>query len=84
MPECPNCGSQISYLINQQKVREEYEIYEFDGEYRLIDRETIPADGSTYHCPECGIELFNSEDNAINFLRGIPQTSGQRPEAGKG
>lgn len=75
MPDCPKCGASIDHLVYWAYELRRAKFYvrttgkvEYDNqESRDVDEETID-----YDCPKCEATLFNSEDEAVNFLHPTP------------
>jgi hypothetical protein len=70
MPRCPECGEEITYLIN---VCEEIveSIFELDslGEADYDHVDSWLGEMNEYRCPICYEVLFNSEEEAVEFLK---------------
>jgi hypothetical protein len=68
MPKCPKCGKIINYLIN---VVSGWKNYIFDG--KNYEEDKFESDGvlNIWVCPECEEELFDSEEEAIEFLKEV-------------
>lgn len=74
MPKCPNCGKEIEYLQNVFNCyhRVDCTLNHIDHliQYHPETEKSWGADDSSWNCPECDAELFYSEENAENFLKG--------------
>lgn len=77
---CPECGEKIDYLDNICPVYQSYVFtiekdgethYNYDdGKDQAYEPKTWDGDGEiSWGCPECGQELFYSEDAATEFLQ---------------
>ena len=72
MPRCPECGKEISYLVNYvSNITEKFTFTVSDRgepEYEYVDTYSFGSE-SVYVCPVCDEELFANEEEAIKFLR---------------
>lgn len=67
--ECPSCHDKIDYLINKQDAIVDYEFHS-DGTYSK-EPEVEDGAGMDYNwwvCPDCGEQIANNEDDALEFL----------------
>jgi predicted RNA-binding Zn-ribbon protein involved in translation (DUF1610 family) len=73
MPKCPKCGKEIDFLKNYQNYATiEYNLsLDSRGEpqYEYVDT-LLFADDNVFACPECGEDLFSTEEDALAFLKG--------------
>jgi len=77
MAKCPECGEEISELIN---VCSAWKLYRYtpDGNYEHID--DVAGDTSEYECPECNEVLFYSEEEAKEFLSKTSETEAENSQ----
>lgn len=72
MPKCPECGKEIDELVNFDRGSMEYRCY-YDTHWMNMEYDSsgfISDEGEqSYECPECGAELFTTEDEAIEFFK---------------
>jgi len=72
MPVCPKCGKKIDFLINYvRNITEEFRTTlnnRGEPEYEYVDTFLSGSD-SVYACPECDEDLFDSEEEAVEFLK---------------
>jgi len=74
MPGCPKCGDPI-YSLKQ--IAPEMVTYRFDVKNGIVDykedveagRDPVDGDNGVFQCPDCGANLFESEIDAIHFLK---------------
>ncbi len=74
-PRCPQCGVELDHLdyFAYAPVKSQLSIDEKgnpDWEAMEILDATCWPGSIEYQCPECGIELFRSDDSAIKYLKG--------------
>jgi predicted RNA-binding Zn-ribbon protein involved in translation (DUF1610 family) len=83
MPRCPECGEEISYLFNvcEEVCRYVFELDD-DGCPRYEHDDAWEGDWSVYECPNCGAELFHSEEEAEAFLKQKPAKQTTLPVEG--
>ncbi len=72
MPDCPNCGKEIGYLIYSAN---EIIVAKFTKGGKYIDEThaDVGVESIEYNCPECSEPLFRIELDAKNFLAGKQQ-----------
>jgi len=71
MPKCPLCGKEINFLINVCTEIHEYKAsLGEEGTIEYIDLDVYPISHSEdgFFCPECRAKLFDSEEEATEFL----------------
>ena len=71
--KCYKCGEEIDFLTEYSKGWIRYDIFiGNDGQEDYEARDPIHDDMPVveYDCPECGVSLFNNNEDAIAFLRG--------------
>ena len=69
--KCPNCGKEITDLINWSSADQKFLFWiGKDGyaDYDYVD--TVAGDDNEFECPECSAVLFTSEASAEAFLKG--------------
>ncbi len=70
MPKCPACGEEISNLTHGE-VGARLSLFMLEGDGRVSEEEKAYISWrEEFHCPECGIVLFNAREDAIRFLNG--------------
>ncbi len=70
MPCCPECGAEIDHISLAENIRMYWNLLP-NGEWDQIDdSNTYPADDpdSSYECPECCAHLFDTQEEALDFL----------------
>lgn len=71
MVKCPKCKAEIDWFKAYSE-----RVYSFDiddkgnGAYELRDDINVCT---SFECPECDEELFKSEGEATNFLKGVKE-----------
>lgn len=64
---CKNCGKHVSVLHNKQEVIVRY-CMDDNGSYEEFSDE-VPTGFNVWVCPECEVELFDNEADALEFLK---------------
>lgn len=71
MIKCPNCGANLIYKIEAQRVRCPFCSSEFDPKEAQIKinqvSEQIGYEGKEYSCSDCGARILTFDDTAITF-----------------
>jgi len=73
MPTCPNCKKDISHVLRCEMANVVSAMYLDEvGEARLKEQSFEP-EAVEFLCPECNQKLFDTSEDAENFLKGLPQ-----------
>jgi len=64
MPKCPKCSEEISWLAVAETKKVTGSFYS----KKDCDIESTEVIEETWSCPECGEQLFNTEEEADKFL----------------
>lgn len=64
MPKCPKCGKEVGFLTAIE-TKNTTSTYYGGHDYDVTDTEII---GEAWMCPECNEQLFDSEEQAKEFL----------------
>jgi len=70
MTRCSECGEDIDSLDYVEDAKEYGVLRICDGEAEWESQDTEYTGTTWYLCPECGKELFDSDAEAIEFLKG--------------
>ena len=72
MRKCPKCGKEISQVLRCEMANVVSVMYlDEAGEVRLKEQSFEP-EAVEFLCPDCNEKLFDSSEDAENFLRGLP------------
>jgi predicted RNA-binding Zn-ribbon protein involved in translation (DUF1610 family) len=72
MPKCPNCEKEITQVLRCEIANVVSVMYLNEvGEVRLKEQSFEP-EAVEFLCPECNENLFDSSEDAENFLKGLP------------
>lgn len=70
MPKCPHCEKNITFLYNKQSGIVQWKFYK-NGTYSKRIVEMFPDDDiNIWVCPECTRIIAETEEDALEFLRG--------------
>ena len=71
MPKCPRCREEVDHVILiQTKIkRREFKIYA-DKEEEVQTIQPFSGETERYYCPKCNVQIFYTESEAKEFLRG--------------
>ena len=68
MYKCPNCGGELSFSPKDQKLVCSFCDSSFNPDFFDDKRNTITSEdtitGTVFTCPQCGAELFSTEETA--------------------
>lgn len=64
MPKCPKCENEIDHILAQTDATQEITKNTTEIDWS-IDTEWV-----TYACPNCNDDIFNSFDDAVEFMKG--------------
>jgi len=71
MPECPNCKKEISQVLRLEMANV-FSIMYLDEAGKVRQKEpSVEPVGVEFLCPECKETLFDSSEDAENFLKGV-------------
>jgi len=72
MPKCPKCSKEISQVVRFEMANV-FSVMFLDeaGEVQLKEQSFEPMEVE-FLCPECHENLFDSSEDAENFLKGLP------------
>ena len=72
MPTCPNCRKEVSHVLRCEMANVVSAMYLDEvGEARLKEQSFEP-EAVEFLCPECNQKLFDTNEDAENFLKGQP------------
>jgi len=72
MPTCSKCKKEITQVLRCEMANVVSVMYlDETGEVRLKEQSFEP-EAVEFLCPECNQKLFNTSDDAENFLKGLP------------
>ncbi len=84
MPKCPKCDREISRLYEYEEAQTRSEFYlGGKGVTRWTDKQHVDDDWQVigYECKLCGQYLFDTQVEAVAFLKDEPAESMPEPEA---
>jgi uncharacterized protein with PIN domain len=71
MPKCPDCNKEITQVLRCEVANVVSAMYlDEAGEVRLKEQSFEP-EAVEFLCPECNQKLFDSSEDAQNFLKGL-------------
>ena len=71
MAKCPNCKKEITQVVRCEVANVVSAMYlDEAGEVRLKEQSFEP-EAVEFLCPECNESLFDSSEDAENFLKGL-------------
>ena len=71
--ECPDCGAILYSLKHCCWSESDFKVWA-NGTFTWTDPIFLEKD-QCYKCPECGVPLFENEEDAVNFLKGMAKES---------
>ena len=72
MPKCPKCSKELTQVLRCEMANVVSAMYLDDaGDVRLKEQSFEP-EAVEFLCPECNEKLFDSSQEAENFLKGLP------------
>ena len=79
MVKCPNCKKEITQVLRCE-IANVVSLMCLDevGEVRLKEQNFEP-EAVEFLCPECNESLFDSSEDAENFLKGLPLKGEEEP-----
>ena len=85
MSTCPNCRKEVSHVLRCEMANVVSAMYLDEvGEARLKEQSFEP-EAVEFLCPECNQKLFDTSEDAENFLKGLPQDKeGDKPNLVQG
>ncbi len=70
MPQCPKCDEEVDHLVNRVAEIHYYDLRVEGDRHVYEEQDWEPIGQGDYRCPECQDVLFNTEDDALAFLKG--------------
>jgi Zn finger protein HypA/HybF involved in hydrogenase expression len=72
MAKCPNCKKEITQVLRCEIANVVSLMYLDEGGEVRLKEQSFEPEAVEFLCPECNERLFDSSEDAENFLKGLP------------